>query len=289
MKELGIDMLRVAKFCGVVSFTLVLFAAAAAPSAEPNIPNFWDHRERISLPRVEGMPRLRFLTTIDFPPFNHLDAEGRLMGFHVDLATAICQELDLIDRCQIQALPWLELENALAEGGGEAIIAGLAITAESRSRLSFTRPYLKLPARFVVPVDRDLEEAADTRLAGRRVGVLAGSAHESMLRAYFPSVRPVTYDRSNWMYSDLRQGKLAALFGDGLQLSFWLGSVTAGNCCRFAGGPYLSDDYYGLGLAIAARRDQPALTDALNYALREIQTKGKFAEIYLRYFPINFY
>src|SRR5690606_4402555 len=124
------------------------------------------------------------------PPFNQLDENGRLSGFHVDLATAICDELGLAGRCEIQALPWDELETALEEGEGEAILAGLAITAESRARLAFTRIYLKLPARFVVSVDVEEEEINRTRLTGRRVGVIAGSAHERMLREYFPGVRP---------------------------------------------------------------------------------------------------
>src|SRR5690606_23137588 len=142
----------------------------------------------------EGVQRLRFLTTIDFPPFNYLDEQGKLTGFHVDLAAAICEQLELTGRCQIQALPWRELEPALQQGDGEAILAGLAITAESRSRLAFTRPYLKFPARFVVPVDVEPESATEPGLAGRRVGVLAGSAHEAMLRDYFPGIQAVTYD-----------------------------------------------------------------------------------------------
>lgn len=268
---------------------LALLSGKGAGAAEIGIPNFWDYRERLAPPRVDQLARLRFLTTIDFPPFNHLDADGRLSGFHVDLAAAICEQLGLQDRCQIQALPWDELEAALEAGEGEAIIAGLAINAESRARLAFTRPYLRLPARFVVPVNVEIEEALVTQLAGRRVGVLAGSAHERMLRELFPGLRPVTYDQANWMYSDLREGKLAAIIGDGLQLAFWLGSVTSGNCCQFAGGPYLSDRHFGSGLAIAVDAEREILADAMNHALREIQSSGKFAEIYLRYFPISFY
>src|SRR5690606_15985452 len=101
----------------------------------------------IAMPRVEGMARLRFLTTIDFPPFNYLDDQGRLAGFHIELAAAICDELSLAGRCQIQALPWEELEPALQQGEGEAILAGLALSEQRRASLAFTRPYLKFPAR----------------------------------------------------------------------------------------------------------------------------------------------
>lgn len=264
-------------------------AMTASGRSQTAIPNFWDHRERISSPRVDEIGRVRFLTTIDFPPFNYLDSSGRLTGFHVDLARAICRELDLADRCQIQALPWDELEGALLGGDGDAIIAGIAITAENRRRLAFTRPYLKFPARFVLSSEMAGDEPLHERLADRRIGVLAGSAHEIMLRDHFPRVRAVTYDKADWMYSDLKNGRITGIFGDGMQLAFWLGSNASGNCCRFAGGPYLSDHFFGPGLAIAAPLDKLALVDALNYALREIHTRGKFGEIYLRYFPVGFY
>jgi polar amino acid transport system substrate-binding protein len=272
-----------------VAAACVFAAMAATVAAQTSIPNFWDPRERITPPSVDEISRLRFLTTIDFPPFSHLDAGGRLTGFHVDLARAICGELALDERCQIQALPWNELEGALERGDGDAIIAGIAITAEKRERLAFTRPYLKFPARFVLPVAAAATEPLTPHLAGRRIGVVAGSAHEGMLRDYFPAVRPITYDRADWMYQDMKGGRLDGMFGDGMQLSFWLGSEASGNCCRFAGGPYLSDSRLGLGLAIAAPRDRAFLVDALNYALREIHTRGTFGEIYLRYFPVGFY
>src|SRR5690606_5463029 len=165
--------------------------------------------------------------------------------FHVDLVRALCRELEMSDRCQIQALPWEELETALAAGEGEAIIAGLAVTRRSRARLSFTRPYLKFPARLVFPAGPVAEAGAAEQIRDRRIGVLAGTAHERALRDLFPQARPVTYDRADWMYADLREGRVAGIFGDGMQLARWLDSPASGDCCRFAGGPYLSDPPFG--------------------------------------------
>src|SRR5690606_4962775 len=127
-----------------------LWLAAIVPAAaqQPNIPQFWDVKERLVRPDISGLPRVRFLTTIDFPPFNYIDSNGLLSGLHVDLARALCEELGILDRCQIQALPWAELEGALARGEGDAIIAGLAVSPESRGRYAFTRSYMRFPARF---------------------------------------------------------------------------------------------------------------------------------------------
>jgi polar amino acid transport system substrate-binding protein len=265
----------------------VAFTGPAAST--PVVPDFWNARERLPKPNAAALPRLRFLTTTDFQPFNYLDASGRLSGFNVDLARAVCAELDMGERCQIEAMPWSELEDALAEGRGEAIIAGIAITAEMREKYEFSRSYLQFPARFVMPAKTAVGEPLARELTGKRVGVLAGTAHEEMLRDLFPDVRIFTYTKSKWMLGDLKEGGIDAAFGDGMRLSFWLGSPEAHDCCAFAGGPYLAPEYLGQGMAIAVPRGKEDLVHALDYALQEIGTGGKFGELYLRYFPISFY
>lgn len=278
------------RFRIVVAFTLCL--AGLLPGAraqEPEIPLLWDAKERLPKPDLSALPRLRFLTTTDFPPFNFLDDQGRLSGFHVDLTRAICARLELADKCQIQAVPWDELQAALELGEGEAIVAGLAVTAETRAAYAFSRSYLQFPARFVVLKSKPLSEPIYERLQGKPVGVVAGSAHERMLQAYFGGVKAVPLPDEEALHAELKAGRIDAAFGDGMRLSFWLADAESEKCCRFAGGPYLAPEYLGTGLAIATRADDALLPAAFDYALQEISAKGIFAELYLRYFPIGFY
>lgn len=264
-------------------------AWAPATAAEPAAPIFWDAKERLPKPDLSTLERLRFLTTTDFPPFNFLDPNGRLSGLHVDLARAICAELDIAAKCQIQALPWDELERALLDGQGEAIIAGVSPSQQTRAKYAFSRPYLQFPARFLTRKSATLKEPIFRGIENERVGVMAGSAHETMLRDYFPTAQAVTYSRQEWLLGDLKEGKIAAAFGDGMRFSFWLAGAESDGCCRFAGGPYLAPEYLGTGLAIAVAADRQSLAEAIDYALHEISVKGRFAELYLRYFPIGFY
>jgi polar amino acid transport system substrate-binding protein len=145
-----------------------LLLLPALAKADPAIPSFWDTRERLVKPDMTELKRLRFITTTDFPPFSFIDASGRLSGFHVDLARAICSELDITDRCQIQALPWNEHAKALAEGEGEALLSGLAVSSENREKYIFSRPYLSFPARFVAQGRADGNEPGSARQQGDR-------------------------------------------------------------------------------------------------------------------------
>lgn len=278
------DLLKIA-----VLSALALSAWVISALAQPAIPDYWDEKERLSRPDLSSVERVRFLTTVDFPPFNYLDAEGRLTGFHVDLVRAICRELQIADRCQIQALPWDELEEAIGSGQGEALIAGTPVTAETRTGYAFSRPYLRFPARFAVPRSSTLAEPMHSTVAGRRIGVLAGSAHEAMLRTYFPDAQVVTFARPEWLFEGLRGGKLDGIFGDGMRLSFWLAGSNSQDCCHFVGGPYIAPEFLGSGLAIAVPHTKAMLAEAFDYALRDLTVNGTFAELYLRHFPISFY
>lgn len=267
----------------------VLVTAAGQKSAQADIPSFRDPKQRLAKPDTSSMQRLRFLTTTDFFPFNFLDVDRRLNGLHIDLARAICNELGVLDRCQIQALPFEELEPALERGEGDAVIAGLAITADSRQKLLFSRSYLRFPARFVARKESEMGEPIHKAIIGKRIGVMEETAHERMLRDLFTQAEVVAFTQEKALTEALTEDRVDAIFADGMRLSFWLPSEEAGNCCAFVGGPYMAPEYLGQGLAIAVRGDNPALVQALDYALQEIDVDGTFSDLYLRYFPVGFY
>ncbi len=271
----------------VICFIVLAFGFAEARAGDR--PLFRDHSEIHQKPDISGIERLRFLTTTDFPPFNHTDANGLLAGYNVDLARDICDVLKIARECEVQAMPFSELEDALAAGVGDAVIAGLAPTEQTRNRFLFTRSYFQFPARFIANKDSSADIWADPALTGKRIGVLSQSAHEKMFRAYFPKASTVVFTRSDWMFDDLREGKLDGIFYDGMRLAFWLAGTNSQKCCVFTGGPYFATDYLGTGLSIAVRKNQFALVESLNYALKILEENGKTSELYLRYFPVGFY
>ena len=275
---------------------LLLFAAVAAPSGlaaqeqgTVALPILFDTRERITRPDVSGIVRLRFLTTVDFPPFNFIDQTGKLAGFHVDLVREICRELALTEKCQIQAVPFPELEKALAEGNGEAVAAGVAVTAELRKRFAFSRPFMRLPARFAVAKTAPPAGETAAALDGKRVGVVAASAHEAMLKAFFPRIVAEAFADRAALQTALKDGKVVAAFGDGMQLAFWTNGTESAGCCRLFDGPFVSEKFLGEGLTLMFRKEDAALAGAVDHALLALSRNGRLQEIYLRYFPINLY
>lgn len=237
---------------------------------------------------LDNVARVRFVTTTDFPPFSFLDKEGRLTGFNIDLARSLCETIELLDRCELQALPWTELVTAIERRQAEVIIGGLSVSAERRRTMDFTHSYLRLPARFAT---RKADEAGIEDIVSGKVqtGVIDGSAHAAMLSAYFPGARPTKYTQAEWMFRDLKSGKIGAIFGDGMNLSFWIRGSESESCCLLAGGAYPGNGFLGHGFSLAVTKDIPNLSEALDRALLQLEESGRVAELYKRYFPVGFF
>lgn len=282
------------KSYGLLALCLLMTAGLPLPAgaqerSKVDLPILFDTRERIARPDLSGIVRLRFLTTVDFPPFNFIDQTGNLAGFHVDLVREVCRELQLTDKCQIQAVTFPELEKALVDGNGEAIVAGVAVTSDLRKRFAFSRPFMRLPARFAVAKARlPAGDTADA-LAGKTVGVVAGSAHEAMLKAFFPKVTAQAFPDRTALLAALKDGKVDAVFGDGMQLAFWTSGTESAGCCRLFDGPYVSEPFLGEGLTVMVRKEDETLAGAIDHALLVLSRNGRLQEIYLRYFPVNLY
>jgi polar amino acid transport system substrate-binding protein len=280
------NFLPIALFALQTFFTPIL-AFAQDSLGSRTLPRTIDSAERLQRGDLGNFTRLRFLTTLDFPPYNYLGPDGRLTGFNVDLTRAICRELGVENLCQIQALPWEYLEKGLENANGEAIIAGRLADSKARTTLAFSRPYLRTAARFVSQKSDDLDVAAG--LSKTAIGVAAGTAHEQMLRSYFPKAQIVAVGGSEAAAQLLVSGKVSAVFGDASTLSFWLASANAKDCCEFASGPFFSDEFLGTGMRIAVKAEDTALEQSLNFAIKNLQDKGALDEIYLKYFPLGLY
>lgn len=278
-----------------IRFLLFLIAALAAGAAaaeeatpagpEVAVPNFWDPRARLERPSAASIGPIRFLVTDDFPPFAFRDRRGVLIGFDIDLVRAICDVL-AVD-CAIQARPYDTLRQALADDIGDAVIAGLDPEQAEAEPLIATQPYLKIPGRFAARRDGAFDPAAPG--PDSVVAVACGSAHEAFLKAFLPTLRLACFGSVALAAEELKEGRVAAVFADALGLAFWLHGAQAEECCRFAGGPYIDDRYFGPGLSIVVKAEDRKLRAALDYALREVYRSGRYEELYLRYFPVSLF
>jgi polar amino acid transport system substrate-binding protein len=227
----------IAVMTGLVCAT-ALFSAGGAPAAAQDgvtlprgaaVPGFWDPRRRPERPDLSRIQSIRFLTELDYPPFDYAGPDGNPAGFNVDLARLICEELRT--SCTVQMRRFDTLFDALGENRGDAAIASIAVTPEARRKIDFTDPYYRPVARFVATRDGAIADVAPERLEGKKIAVVAGTAHEQYLRTLFTEaeVRPFKTDEE--ARDALKRQQVDVLFGDGFGLAFWLNGTDSAGCC----------------------------------------------------------
>jgi len=249
------------------------------------VPGFWDPRRRPERPDLSRITIIRFLTETDYPPFNYAGPDGNPVGFNIDLARMICEEIQV--QCTIQMRRFDTLISALNSNNGDAIIASIAQTPEMRARVDFSDPYYRTPARFVALRNSPIDDVRPEALEGKKIAVVAGTAHEAYLKTLFTEAELRPYPDADAARFALKRGEVDLLFGDGIALAFWLNGTDSANCCEFRGGPYLESRFFGEGVGIAVRRGNDLLRQAFNWALFRIWERGRFTDLWLRYFPIS--
>jgi polar amino acid transport system substrate-binding protein len=257
-------------------------AVRADPMA---VPGFWDPRRRPERPDLSRISVIRFLTETDYPPFDYAGSDGNPAGFNVDLARMVCEEMKVA--CTVQMRRFDTLIDALNKNEGDAVIASMAANPQTRARVDFTDPYYRTPARFVSRKDRPAEDLRPDSLTGKTVAVVAGTAHEAYLKELFTEVTLKPYATADAARFALKNGDVDLMFGDGIALAFWLNGTDSNNCCVFRGGPYLESRFFGEGVGIAVRRGNDLLRQAFNWALFRLWEKGRFTDLWLRYFPVS--
>lgn len=263
---------------------LILMWVLTTPASAQTFPNHFDPAQREDVPELSAVPSLRILSVTGFPPFSFRLSNGELVGYNIDLAKAICVQLDIV--CSLQAWPFEQAADALADNQGDMLMGSIAISDQTVERFDFSHVYLGFPARFVTRQD-DVEAFNPRQLDGKTIAVRRGSAQRTFLTAQSPLAVLLELDTEIEALDAVAAGAADAYFGDAMRASFWLNEHL--DCCAFAGEAYHRPDLFGKGLAIAFPADLGPVRKAVDWALDRLNRQGQLDELYLRWFPVSYY
>ena len=225
-------------------------------------------------------PPLRVGTVGDYPPFNYIDDAGELAGFDVDIARALCAEMEI--RCLFQLHPWPVLIPELRAGTFDAIVASMSITEKRRRLVAFTDRYYSNVSRFVTSKAGGFHP---DHPEGKTIGAMRSTIASDWLEENVADTATIRlYDSKTEVLDALRLAQVDAVFGDVLGLYAWL-TAPDGSSFAFVGGAYPLDE----GIGVAVRKEDEALLMRLNGALRVLLTSGIYRRINARYFPFDIY
>ena len=204
---------------------------------------------------------IRFATEASYPPFESIDANNKIVGFDVDLANALCKEIDAT--CTFTNQAFDSLIPSLKFRRVDAVMAGMDITPEREKQVLFTTPYYENSALFVG------QQGKFTSL------------EQKFINDKHPEITTVPYDSYQNAKLDLQNGRIDAVFGDNAVVTEWLKS----NPKLAAVGDKVTDkDYFGTGLGIALRQGNTELQQKFNAALEKVKKDGTYQTIYSKWF-----
>lgn len=221
-----------------------------------------------------------------YPPFNAIDANGKLVGFDVEIGNALCDAMKV--ECEWVTSDWDGIIPALLAKKFDTIVASMSITEERKQKIAFTGKYYTTPVKFAAPKGMKVD-VTKAGLDGKIIGVQSSTVTENLVRGLFGDVAEVkaygTQDEANL---DLISGRVDLVAADSFVLAEFLES-DAGKGAEFVGPDFTDQKYLGEGIGIGVRKEDTALVEKLNKAIAQIRADGTYAKINAKYFDFDVY
>ena len=230
--------------------------------------------------------QLRIGTEGAYPPFNYYDSDNNLIGFDIDIAKALCEEMDA--ECTFVAQDWDGIIPALRANKFDAIIASMSITPERDEVVDFTNKYYNTPPAIAVLKDSHLTEATPEALADIIMGAQSSTTHANFAEKHFPDTELRRYGTPEEYKLDLASGRIDAAIDDVVVLSDWINSED-GDCCKVLTTLTPDPEINGPGAGIAIREGEDELKEKFNAAIDAIRADGTYDEIQKKYFDFDVY
>ena len=266
------------KVFSVVLVAVMLFSALAGcaqpkptavpPTTAPVAPAATAVPKPTEAPKPVGLGVVKIGNNAEYPPFESVDASGKIVGFDPDIIAAIAKaagfEFELINT------RWDGIFVALASGEFGAVISAATITDERKQTVDFSDPYFNAGQMIAVKQGSPIKTPAD--LDGKKVGVQLGTTGDIWVSDN-TKAEVVRYDEITLAFQALGNGDIDAIVNDGptsadiIKANPELGATLVGE-------PFTEENY-----GIAVSKDKPELLAAINKGLAAVKASGEYDKI----------
>ena len=237
------------------------------------------------LPAPAAGERLVIATDATYPPFEMVDSSGKLGGFEVDLAYALCAAMKT--ECEVINQPWDALLPGLQVRKYDAIMSSMNITDERRQKVAFSQVYYMMQNRFVGRSDK-AADFADTpeHFKGKVIAVQEGTPQDNFITARYGDVAKIKrYVNAQSPMLDLQSSRADYTFGNMVQLKVGFLDKEMGKQFAFVGPQFngTQDKILGEGVAVALRKKDDKLKSQFDAAIESVKADGTFDQLLKKY------
>lgn len=221
---------------------------------------------------------LRIGTEGAYAPFNYTNADGTLGGFDVDIANAICADMQVT--CEISAQDWDGIIPGLKAGKYDAIVAAMSVTPERAQQVSFTDPYFSNSLVFLAKQDSSFDPSNSDDINAHSIAAQRSTISSQWFEENYPKADMKLYDTLSNAFLDLGSGRVDAMVSDKLPALQWLGSASGSDYALKGEEIDINDNF-----AIAVRPGDE-LQAKINQSLANIKANGTYEQLNQKYFAI---
>lgn len=234
------------------------------------------------------MKELRIGLDPTYEPFEYKTPDGKLVGFEVDIANALCAEMKM--RCVFSESSWDGLIPSLMAKKFDVILSSMSMTEERKKAIAFTDKYYNVPSSIVIRRGSGIDGSAKS-LKGKKIGVLKGSTHEIYSQKVFAKAGAtiVSYGNTQDSYMDMVSGRVDALVANIIEVKSGLLNKPEGKIFEMVGKTIDDPSVFGNGVGGALRKQDGKLKDELNIAIKAIRANGTYKKIADKYFDFDVY
>lgn len=132
---------------------------------------FAETSETPTIDAIKEAGKLVMMTNATFPPFEYLGDDGQPAGVDIDLAQKIADEIGV--ELEVIDMDFDLLVEALKNGKGDLVAAGMTRTEERAKSIDFSIIYISMGLKVVVPVGTDI--TSFDMLEGKNIAVQLGT------------------------------------------------------------------------------------------------------------------
>ena len=236
---------------------------------------------------AQAAQKVKIGTEGAYPPFNSIDKDGKLVGFDIDIANALCDAAGF--ECEFVVQDWDGMIPGLLAKKYDAIVASMSITDERKQKVDFTGKYYSTPAKFFAKKGSGLEISPEG-LKGKIVAVQRATIHENFLSDNYGKIVTIkSYATQDEAYLDIVSGRADAGIADSVAVMDGFLGTDQGKDFQFFGPDFNDPKWFGDGAGIAIRKGETDLLNAFNAAIDKIRADGTYAKINAKYFDFDVY
>lgn len=229
--------------------------------------------------QTDNIPTYRVVSNASYPPFENLDAQGNVVGFDVDLLTAIGEEEGF--KVEFQSQPWVTLFTDLQSHKADIIASSVWITDERKQKYGVSDAYYSSPMALLTRRVDDNVQDSYTDIKDKTVAVAIGGENDAFYSEFLQQNNntKLQSDSSFLAFKNLMTNKANYVSDATVRLNYNVQSYSDAEDTAQSFAIITDPAFPVWEWGFIVNKDNPELLNKINSGLQKVRQNGTYDKI----------